>query len=409
LSATGSMPQLRSGDAFSAIAILIALVLAWRVVSNGLSALQAGDVPAFGVRPPESFAPAAPEATWRTQLSKYPVDYKALVMLAPELERQGRIADARAAMDEALLLAPGDQRTLLEASAFYLRAGDVSKALLVMRRTAEFYPDVRESLWPVFTAALDGSRHDDFFADVARANPDWWAEFFRYACQKSADVDALQRVFAARTAAGVLDADERRCLIGRLQHENRWTDAYQIWLNSLPPEQRQRVGYIFNGSFEWPLSDVGFDWRIPAQDGIDVRVLPIDDVSGRQVLKVEFVNKLWEAPPIQQHLMLFPGRYRFEGRGRVDGLQTWLGLQWGLYCVPVNGSRVVQLTHSGRFVGSSGWEPFGSDFNVPDSCPVQLLRLELVNPRGAAEMDDHVTVRLRGSIWFSDLRVRSLD
>ena len=29
-------------------------------------------------------------------------------------------------------------------------------------------------------------------------------------------------------------ADERRCLIGRLQRENRWTQAYQVWLNSLP-------------------------------------------------------------------------------------------------------------------------------------------------------------------------------
>src|SRR5208283_420343 len=156
------------------------------------------------------------------------------------------------------------------------------------------------------------------------------------------------------------------------------------------------------------LSDVGFDWRIPAQEGVDVRVTPIEGVSGQRALKVEFVNKLWEGPPVQQHLMLFPGRYRFEGRGRVDGLQTWLGIQWGLYCVPGNGAGAWQLARSDRFMGSSGWEGFGSDFTVPGDCPVQVLRLELANPRHAAAMDDHVTVRLRGSIWFSDLRVRSL-
>ncbi len=410
MSAIGLVPKLRLGpSALPAIAILIALVLAWRVISNGIAALQAGDVAAFGVRPPEISATMAPEAAWRAEVSKYPVDHKALVMLARELERQGRIADARAAMDEATQLAPVEQRTLLEAIAFHLRTGDVAHALPLMRRAADFYPGVHEILWPAFAAALDGSRQDDFFAGVARANPDWWPEFFRYACQKSANVDALQRVFAARSAAAVVDTDEQRCLIDRLQRENRWANAYQVWLNSLPPEQRQRIGYVYNGNFEWPLSDVGFDWRIPAQNGVDVAIVPIDGVTERRALRVEFANKLWEGPPVQQYLMLFPGRYRFEGRGRVDALQTWLGAQWGLYCVPVNGSRPLQLTRAGRFMGSSGWEAFGGDFTVAGDCPVQLLRLELANPHGAAEMDDQVTVRLRGSIWFNDLRVRSLD
>jgi hypothetical protein len=413
LSALGLMPQLRLlGNALSAIAMLIALVLAWRVLSDGMNALQGGGLAAFWVRPPASAATATPEeseAAWRAQLAQYPVDYKALVMLGRELERQGRIADARAAMDEALRLAPADQRTLLEVSAFYLRAGDVSKALWVMERVAHFYPGVRESLWPVFAGALDGGRHDDFFAAAARANPDWWPQFFSYACQKSANVDALQRLFATRAAEGIVDADERRCMIGRLQQENEWANSYQAWINSLPPEQRQRVGYVFNGNFEWPLSDVGFDWRIPAQEGVDVRVLPIDGASGPRALKVEFVNKLWEGPPVQQHLMLYPGRYRFEGLGRADRLQTWLGVQWGLYCLPLNGSGGQQLTRSNAFMGSSGWERLGVDFTVPGDCPVQVLRLELANPRHAAAMDDRVTVRLRGSIWFEDLRVRRLD
>jgi len=410
MSAIGLPPKLHPGrSALSAIAILIALVLAWRVISSGIAALQAGGGTAFVVAPPEISATTAPEAAWRTEVSKYPVDHKALVMLARDLERQGRIADARAAMDEAVQLAPVDQRTLLEVIAFYLRTGDTSRALPLMQRAADFYPGMHESLWPAFAAALDGSGQGDFFASVAGANPDWWPEFFRYACQKSTNMDALQRVFAARTAAGVADTDERRCLIDRLQHENRWVNAYQIWLNSLPPEQRQRIGYVFNGSFEWPLSDVGFDWRIPAQNGVDVAIVPIDGVTGGRALRVEFTRKLWEGPPVQQHLMLFPGRYRFEGRGRVDALQTWLGAQWGLYCVPVNGGRALQLARAGRFMGSSGWEAFGGDFTVPGDCPVQLLRLELANPRGAAEMDDQVTVRLRGSIWFNDLRVRSLD
>ena len=107
--------------------------------------------------------------------------------------------------------------------------------------------------------------------------------------------------------------------------------------------------------------------------------------------------------------MLFPGRYRFEGHGRADGLQTWLGVQWGLDPPPENGRAPTQLARSGRFQGASGWEVFRADFTVPGDCPVQVLRIELANPRRDADTPGGVVARLRGSVWFDDLRVRSLD
>ncbi len=404
------MPRIRAGRyALPAVAVLVALVLAWRAVVAGMGALEEGGAAVIGLRPPVSAPAGAPERAWRAQLAQSPADYVALVMLAREFERQGRMTEARAAMDQALRLAPADPQTLLEAGAFYLRAGDIAPAFANLRLAADLYPEARERIWPAFTAGLDGGRRDQFFADIARADPEWWREFFRYACQKSADADALQRVFAVRAAAGLVGADERRCLIGRLQRENRWAHAYQAWLNSLPPEQRQRIGYVFNGRFEWRLSDVGFDWTIPAQQGVDVQALPTEGAAGRRALKVEFANKSWEGPPVQQYLMLFPGRYRFEGRARADALQTWLGVQWGLYCLAGNGRGPRQLARSGRLLGSSGWEAIREDFAVPRDCPVQVLRLELANPRRDADTPGNVTARLRGAVWFDDLAVRSLD
>ena len=116
------------------------------------------------------------------------------------------------------------------------------------------------------------------------------------------------------------------------------------------------------------MSNVGFDWTIPPQDGVDVDAQPIGGATGRRALKVEFVNKRWAGPPVQQYLMLYPGRYRFEGRGRSDGLETWLGVQWGLYCLPASGKEPRQLARSGRFLASSDWEAWGDDFAVPGDC-----------------------------------------
>jgi len=121
------------------------------------------------------------------------------------------------------------------------------------------------------------------------------------------------------------------------------------------------------------------------------------------------VNKVWEMPPVQQFLMLFPGRYRFEGRGRADGLQSWLGVQWGLYCLAGDGRGARQLARSDPFVGTSAWQALRAEFTVPGDCPVQVLRIELANPRRDADTPGSVVARLRGSVWFDDLRVRSLD
>ena len=398
-----------AGRALPALAMLVALVLVWRVVASGTGALLEENGATGRERLRSPLAVETPDTAWRARLAQNPADHAAMVMLGLEYERQGKADDARAAMAEALRLAPANRQTLLEAGAFHLRAGEEPQALAILRRVGDLYPDARGELWPVFVSALDARRHDDFFAGVVRDNPAWWPAFFGHACRKATDVDALQRVFNARALAGTVVADERRCLVDRLQRENRWANAYQVWLNSLPADQRRRVGFVFNGGFELPLSNLGFDWTVPPQDGVDVDAQPTGGATGRRALRVDFVNKRWAGPPVQQYLMLHPGRYRFEGRGRADGLETWLGVQWGLYCLPVGRPEPRQLARSGRFLASSDWEAWGDDFAVPGDCGVQVLRLELANPRRDAATPGNVAARLRGTAWFDDFRVRSLD
>lgn len=395
--------------AIAAIAVAVALVLAWRVLVGGSALLLAGSGPTDADRlqsPPEA---DASDARWRARLAQNPTDYAALVMLALELERQGGITDARDAMREALRLAPTNEHTLLEAAAFYMRVGEETQALATLRRAVDLYPSVVGTAWPAFAAILNDGRSDEFFAGVVRDNPSWWPGFFTYACQTGARTDALQRLLAMRETAGTAAVDERRCLIGRLQRESRWVDAHQVWLNGLPRERRQRIGYVFNGDFEAPISNVGFDWTVAAQSGVTVEAHGIDGAGGRRALHIEFVRKRWAGPPVQQYLMLFPGRHRLEGRVRADGLDTWLGVQWGIYCLVKPGADGRQLARSDRFLGTAPWAEFREEFTVPDGCPAQVLRLELANPRRDAAVPGNVAARLSGSVWFDDFQVRSLD
>ncbi len=395
--------------ALPAVAIMMALLLGWRALVAGQAGLADADAPAVRTRVDAAFPRDGSETAWRARIARDPSDRVALVILSRVLEQQGNVADARKAMNEALRLAPADRQTLIEAGAFHLRAGDAAQALPYLRRAADLYPEARAGLWPAFVAMLDDRRIDANFASIARDNPDWWPAFFDYACAKVRHADALQKLLGARADVGTAGANERRCLIDRMQRENRWPGAYQAWLNSLPAHERQRIGDGYNGDFERPISNLGFDWTTPVQEGVFVAARPIDGMSGQLALKVEFVNKRWGLPPAQQYLMLVPGRYGFEGRGRADRLQTWLGVQWGVYCLPDGARGTRQLARSGSFLGTSGWEGWREDFAVPADCPVQLLRLELANPRRDAATPSDVAARLDGAVWFDDFRIRSLD
>jgi tetratricopeptide (TPR) repeat protein len=391
------------------IVVVVALVVVWRIVASGYASFfgPAGPGPD---RAKASLDASAPDARWRERLARNPTDFPALVVLALNLERQGKIDEAGNAMREALRLAPAEETTLLQASAFFLRNGAEPQALAILRRAVELNPTAAGSVWPIFAAALNTGRHDAFFADAARDNPSWWAGFFRYACREATDLAAVERAFAVRAATGNVTAAERTCVIERLERAGRWGSAYQTWINSLPRAQQRRIGFVFNGDFEYPISNVGFDWTIAQQDGINVETQSIQGAHGKRALRIEFVRKRWSRSPIQQYLMLVPGaKYRFQGRGRADGLDTWIGVQWSLYCMQPEGNAGRLLATSDRFRGTSEWVEFHDDFTVPKDCPVQLLRFELANPKQDVAPPENVVTRLNGNVWFDDFAVRSLD
>jgi hypothetical protein len=399
-------PRLPRG-ALLAIGATVATLLVWRVLAVGIEAHRERGESALRLAAPGAAATDARGA--RDRLARNPADATALMVLALDLERNGARDDATAAVREALRLAPSDAPTLVQAAGYFLRSGEVGEALVALGRYADvaWADGIDPNVWPIFLAAFDSGQHRPFFDRVARDGPPWWPDLGRRLCERGS-VEALGSLLEARVEARLATAEERRCVVGRLQRAGRWNDAYFAWLNSLPPDQRRRVGYVFNGDFALPLSNLGFDWLYPQQDGVAVAVEAAARPGGKHVLGVTFGNRRYEGPPISQFLRLVPGRYRFEGRGRTE-LVTWLGLQWALYCVVASGPEPRQLMRTDRFAGSADWRDFGRDFVVSGDCPTQQLRLELANPRREAAAPDSLVVRLKGRVWFEDLRVRFVD
>jgi hypothetical protein len=173
-------------------------------------------------------------------------------------------------------------------------------------------------------------------------------------------------------------------------------------LNSLPREQLADVGYVFNGSFEFAPSGIGFDWiatkRPEREVGHTVDVVTVMGAVGKKALRVAYNGKRQVGIPIAQFLALAPGRYVFSGLGRPEGVKAGRGAQWTVRCVAGDKSAAPIAT-SERFVGSSEWRRFTFDLDIAPGCAGQVLQLE---PVGA---DEGITY-LAGTVWFDDLVLR---
>jgi hypothetical protein len=255
----------------------------------------------------------------------------------------------------------------------------------------------------VIADMLTRREHAAALEAILARDPAWLGTFIVSSCKRGVDPAVLAPLFMRRVAAASARPAETDCLVERLRGAGRWDEAYQVWLNSLPRERLNDVGFIFNGSFEFAPSGVGFDWmptRQPEREvGHSVDMPRTTGGAGRRSLRVGYNGKRQVGTPIAQYLSLPAGRYEFSGVGRSDGMRAGKGVYWTIRCVK-DGIPGPPVAASERFIGSSEWRRFASALDVAPSCPGQILQLEAV---GADESPAYIT----GAAWFDDLALRA--
>jgi hypothetical protein len=214
---------------------------------------------------------------------------------------------------------------------------------------------------------------------------------------------ALVPLYLQRVAQREAQPSEGACVIDRLRQASHWTEAYQVWLNTLPRERLGDVGFVFNGSFEYAPIAGGFDWVLdtrPIRESAHaVDLVHTMGALGQRALRVVYQSdKRQSGLPVSQYLVLPAGHYQVTGAARPEGMRDGRGAQWTLRCVS-EGKVQEPFARSVRFTGSNEWEPFSFEAAVPAGCPGQLLQLEPAGT-GAADMF------LAGTLWFDNLAVR---
>jgi len=357
--------------------------LQWRP-DHAEAALQAAEVAVY------SDARSEAVARWSRQaISSYPLDGRPYRLLA---DTAGMPVNLGKALHEiAAERSPRDYLSQAWVINEALRSGDFQRAVSMLDRMLRARPEIAHHLTPVLAGIASTPAAQPALAEALARNPPWREPRFGSIVEAASSGQALaplMRELRART--GGVTPQEQAAWINRLLRDGQYGFAYLAWIESLSPEQQQRIGNVYDGGFELAPSGAAFEWHLQDVAGAQVERAWVEGGSGAASLRIVFDERSREFSHVGQMLLLAPGSYRFGGRNRMLGIDEGAGLVWRISCADTGKS----IAQSPSLSGSHDWQGFGVDFVVPaQACEAQ--RLSLARPvvatssvSGVAAFDD---------------------
>src|SRR5262249_1769873 len=137
-------------------------------------------------------------------------------------------------------------------------------------------------------------------------SPPWRAWFLSQLSDRLANQARLVQLYAAlNETQGPPTKEELRPYLNRLIKSENFALRYQIWHQTLPPEQRSDESHPFNRDFEFPVNDLPFNWGLQSVPGVDIQIMSADDVGRERALSIEFSGARVRFANVKQ-LMLLP-------------------------------------------------------------------------------------------------------
>lgn len=392
------------------IVILLALI-GWRVLSMGLADHWAGSDPDRALRWQPDHALAlvtraerqadagqwqAAAASARAALAADPLQSRGYRVLAEQADAAGDTARAAALFQIAARRLPRDlisQRWLFN---HHISAGRLAEALphldAMLRAKPELAAAMGEQL--ALLATLESTQRQ--FVALLASRPPWRVPTLNQILREAQDLDGLTRFMQLLETAPVpIEPELAPRWEARLMAAQRFETAYLHWVAGLPLAQQARIGNVFNGDFELPISNSGFDWRAGPVAGAQVETLAVASGPGLAV-RIAFDDQRVPFQQLRQWLVLAPAHYRLQGRLRADDLRSERGLAWSLRCVESG----TELAQTEPVHGTRTWQSFTVDFEVPElGCQAQELVLVHL-ARIASEQ------QIGGQVWFDDLAIQ---
>jgi hypothetical protein len=235
------------------------------------------------------------------------------------------------------------------------------------------HPEIVEGLATNMAPLLDDPTITAALATAFSRDPPWRSLIVGVIVRQNRNPEGILRLFARlQDLPGGLTGSEFRSFLAGLIASGRYEQAYLAWLNGLPPARLSTLGFLYNGHFQYPITNTPFDWTLAPAPGTEIEIG--DGDKGRS-LDVGFLGGDVDFKNVTHDLMLNPGHYALEGLVRADHLSSERGLRWRVACVEHPDDSIGT---SDLVSGDMPWRAFSAPFEVPETdCRAQILRLEL--------------------------------
>lgn len=345
-------------------------------------------------------SPEQSEALAIAALRQNPSSGRAATHLLSLYESEGKLAESDQVADLASRLWPAHSYTRSNLSEYWLRRNRADKMVQEWNVLLTRSGRLGRQFYPPMQALLESDETASLILQFADTPPRWWNGFFGH-LSRNLDLPRLIQLYRLRVASTEPPSEsEQNSYINRLIKDRLWQEANDTWFLGLTPRQMRFSGLLYDGGFESGVFNQGFGWRLSRSKNPRIKPDITYGIKGRKALQVNLrKQKPINFRHVWQRILLEPGAYELSLRYRTDTLKTSKGLSWRIRCI--EGGKEV-LGESIPLLGSNPWTTIKVGFAVPESCSVQMLRLEATS----RFRHDHF---FQGSAWFDDLKINAVE
>lgn len=326
--------------------------------------------------------------------------YLALSESVAEGSADGAMRLRTHALGAASLLAPVDPQVIRADAALAFARGDVRSGLDKTARLAAISPMDQADAFGVLASYVTHPAWRDFAAARLTAGWDASDQFLLKLCN---DPQLTQYVFAVAAQFArfrPLSPAASHCAENRAIASGDIQGAYRLRLSAaktLPA----RIGFVFNGDFEFPLSGSLFDWTLEPggeyREGFVAAIRPDIGFGGaNKALSLRFTGRPIRSRMAQQYLALGPGKYQLSYLSKQTVQPAANIPVWAIRCV-ASGTPLL-IENWADSTANAGWTRHRIRFAVGVNCSGQLLSLEPKSKLSSLE-------GIKGTLVIDEVRV----
>jgi len=311
------------------------------------------------------------------------------------------------ALERALNLSPMTPRLRWATANHYLLTNRPQVALAHFRRLLELSPD---SAWPAFRLSLRavGDPQVVFEEVVPPASGPLLKLAYVNFLSAQGETDFAQQVWAKTVASGSpFSFPLARPYLERLLGQGRAQQAAGVWRDLerigavQKPAGEHLANLVFNGSFEQPPLNAGFDWRARELPCVSVDFADRTSVQGARSLRIDFtVKRNEDYLPVYQLVPVGPNQtYELTAQVRSAEITSDSGPRLRVHDP---GCPACLDVASAMTVGTTSWHPLSLTFVT--GAQTQLVQLSMWRPRSRS-----FPTEIGGSFWVDAVSLRPLS